>query len=231
MFAASARLFLHRTAAGTTEAPPSSATLAPVEFDPVLVERAREALAAAAILAEGKASSLAPHVKSGKPGTRQPAGDSTSLLDVIAGQFAAARDDEALRLAVFRAEAAIARIRRGPVARPGADPTSTGDDRSFAILTEWEGSPSGEVAAWEGVTIAHVRRLRWQNGREPETGEVVEGRKLTAWATPAERARRACDLKADNPTLSARAIAQLLGVSHVTVLADLRRAVEASDAA
>jgi hypothetical protein len=192
------------------------------EFDPVLIERARAALAAASVVAEAQASKPGGRTRSGKPETRRPTGEREGLLDAIVQAFALAVDDDALRLAIYRAEAAISRVRRGPAVRPDRrGEHRTGDDRSYQLLVDWEGVAAAEVAVWEGVTIAHVRKLRFDNGRDPQTGEVVEGRRLAAWATPQERADRARQLKARDPRLSARAIGQLLGVSHVTVLTDL----------
>jgi hypothetical protein len=149
---------------------------------PDLHQRARDVLAQLAIISEGTATAwdVEGH---GQAGSRAPVSaeqiDSTtagsgppakerSLHDHWAWKFQHAKSDEQLYYYVLLAEEDLATRRRNP--GPAHD-LPTGSQLSDRIGTSR--GPAAEAAARfarHGVTIAHVKKLRRDYRRDPETG-------------------------------------------------------------
>jgi len=75
-----------------------------------------------------------------------------------------------------------------------------------ALLRDWSGHGSGEVAVWLGVPEKWVRRQRTLNGRDPDYGEEREQPELL---------RKVVEMT--NHGASSRTIASIVGKSHITI--------------
>lgn len=187
-----------------------------------LLDRARDVLAKSSAMGEASAMAINPsggkgsEPRIGPPGFL-PSGERSnwSLYESIAYALSTARDEFEFRHAVQRAES---QIRKALVSPPPRSETS--EERTDRWLADHEGIEDRVAADAEGVGIKVMWKVRKDNGRDPKMGRVIEIANLV-WATPAERRRRARELR-DLHDLSARQIALRLGVSHPTILDDLR---------
>jgi hypothetical protein len=185
-----------------------------------LEARGRALLDQARVVLEGPASNYEGSSRSA-PDSRAPAAHGTPSLAVIAQTLHAADQGEGLLRAIHWAELHLYRVRH---ARRESRPADTPERLKARVVREWVGSAPEEVAAFEPCTVAQVCCWRADVGREPLTGRPADGRPpSTAWDTTDERALRVQQLRAAHPHLSSRAIGMMVGTSHVTVLADLRR--------
>lgn len=184
-----------------------------------LDDRARELLDAARVVLEGPTTS---YDSSGRqtPDSRAPTANGQPTLAAVAQRLHDAATGEELLRAIHWGELTIYRLRHARRTSLRREPTSRVRAR---VLRDWVGSPPETVADFEPVTVAQVCTWRAEAQRDPFTGQVVSG-PPAHWRTPEERALVIARLRAEQPHLSARALAMMVGVSHPTVLADLSKA-------
>lgn len=180
--------------------------------------RARALLDQARVILEGPTGNVDGGGR-GVPDSRPPTGTGAPTLERMAQAFQDAGSGEELLRAVQWAEVQLYRVR---YARQSGRP-DTPERLRARVMQGWSGSTPEEVAEFEPVTVAQVSRWRASVGQDPLTGRAADGPPPRTWDTPEERALRVQQLHAAHPHLSVRALGMLVGVSHPTVLADLRR--------
>jgi hypothetical protein len=181
--------------------------------------RARVLLDQARVILDGPASNYEGGTRSA-PGSKAPAPTGTPTLVVIAQTLHEAGEGEGLLRAIHWAEIQLYRVR---YARRQSRPADDPERQRSRVVREWVGSRPEEVAAFEPVSMAQVCRWRADVGRDPLTGRPADHPPSTRWETTEERALMVQRLRAAHPHLSSRALGMMVGASHVTVLADLRR--------
>lgn len=188
-----------------------------------LEARARALLDQARVVLEGPATNYEGGSARAAPGSREPTSAGLPTLGAIAQLLQDAGDGEQLLRAIHWAEIQLYRVR---YARRISAPLDTPERLRARVLREWVGSSPEEVAGLEAVSVVQVCRWRADLGRDPLTGRAAEAPASTIWRTPQERALRVQQLHAAHPHLSVRALGMMVGTSHPTVLADLRRGPE-----
>lgn len=178
-----------------------------------LENRARQLIAKASIVAEGPGADFVPAGKRAYS-DRDPSGHSWSLADAMIQRFAKCDREHELLRAIHWAEAVLERALRSPESVPESEA-----QRDERVLFECEGWQAERVVASEDLTLRQVWSLRIKNGRTASEGLVMEGAAMK-YANKGERVRRAQELAEQG--MSARQIALQFGVSHPTILDDLR---------
>lgn len=181
-------------------------------LDSRLVQRGRQVMAEAAVVAEATTSSPDQAKVSTAPGSTPPSGDNEGLIHRIARLLNAARTDDQLRDAVHRAETDLAAYRRARQVRVA----ETSDERDARIVREYESLTPAEAARMENVSAENIRKVRFMAGRDPSTGRA----KAYGWKSVSERRVLAMQLAQIGRPV--RQIADELGVSHTQIQRDLR---------
>lgn len=177
--------------------------------------RARQIIGIASVVAEAKASSLAPTTTHGAPESSEPTVQGKALQDELVDRWHTCTSDiDAHRFLAF-AHVAVDRVKHGP--RHAAE---TNADFTRRILADYPGVPANEVAIWEHCTVATVRRIRIDNQRHPSTGDPTSIEPVK-WTSIQERRELTADLAAEG--LTTREIARRIGVDQSVITRDLNR--------
>lgn len=185
-----------------------------------LETRARALLDQARVVLEGPTTNYEGGSSRGAPDSKAPVANGRPTLELMAQTLHEAAEGEELLRAIHWAEVQLYRVRYSRKVGRVDSP----ERLKARVLREWTGSAPEEVAALEAVTVAQVTQWRAHMGKDPLTGRAAEAPRDTSWQTTEERALRIQQLHAAHPHLSSRALGMMVGASHVTVLADLRRA-------
>jgi DNA-binding NarL/FixJ family response regulator len=190
----------------------------PENIDIDLLGRAAQILADASIVAEAKAASWgAPTTTHGAPESSAPVSQGMSLYDELRERFEGCTTDAEMQRAIAIASVQLERAKHGPRHAYEADAVFR-----RRVLADYVGIPANEVAAWEQITTATVRKIRTDAKRHPSTGDPI-GLDIEPirWASIDERRARTAELAAAG--LSMREIARRVGVDHSVVSRDLKR--------
>lgn len=190
---------------------------------PELVQKARDLMARASIVAERKASNPNPG-HSGKPTSTPPTGYAETTAQEIHAIFARCETDEDLEDALIDAERELSDIQRTPAANEDEI------DRTRRLIKQGEGKDAEEVAKWEGVNIKEIWTLRRNNNRWPGNGRLMT-RQSDYFRDAEGRREVVARIKSLEPDASHREIAFRLKVSHATINEDVRRLEGLDDAA
>lgn len=191
---------------------------------PELVQKARNLMARASVIAERK-SSNPDKGHAGKPQSSPPTGYAETTVQEIHALFARCETDADLEDALLDAEKELESIQRTP---PAANEDAI--DRKYRLLREGEGKDAVEVAKWEGCSVKEIWALRRENHRKPRDGRSFPKMRSDFYATADQRVALVARIHWEEPDLSKREIALRLRISHTQVKRDLE-AAEANKAA
>jgi hypothetical protein len=182
---------------------------------PELVQKARDLMARASIIAERKSSNPNKGGPANKPTSTPPTGYGSTTVQEIHAMFARCRSDEDLEDALVDAERELADIQRTPAANEDEI------DRRRRLLREGEGKDADEVARWECCPVKEIWAIRRVAGRWPGDGRKMT-RQSDYWADTDGRRVVVSRIKRLEPDLSHREIGFRLKVSHPTINQDVR---------
>lgn len=180
-----------------------------VNLDPI-DQRFKQALLALELVSHVAAAPLSPSTSHSKPGTIEPAGDTTPAVFRIRYLRARAEGNTRQRLTIVRdIEREVATIRHPPKTTIVGE---TEVERRKRIVTATEGSTPKEVEQSSvGVLARTIIKWRKIEGRDPENGKPL----TTGTLTPEARRQRILDLEAAGH--APPEIALMLQVHRMTV--------------
>lgn len=182
---------------------------------PELIEKARNLMARASVVAERKSSN--PNKShAGKPQSTPPTGYEVTTVQEIHAMFARCVTDEDLEGALIDAEKELATVQRTQAANEDEI------DRKARLLREGYGKDAEIVARWEGCDIKEIWALRRGDGRKPRDGTPFPGKRSDYFSDADERAVVVRRIHWEEPDLSQREIAKRLKITHPTVKRDLQ---------
>lgn len=180
-----------------------------------LIQKARNLMARASVVAERKSSNPNPG-HGGKPQSTPPTGYEVTTVQEIHAMFARCVTDQDLEDALIDAEKELATIQRTPAANEDAI------DRKARLLREGWGKDAEEVARWEGCPVREVWELRRDDGKKPRDGTPFPAKRSDYFGTQEERVVVVRRIHWEEPDLSLREIAARLNITHPTVRRDLQ---------
>lgn len=182
----------------------------------LLDQRMRKTLVDLSVISHAPAATLQPSTSHTKPGTIEPAGDTTPAQ--FKQQYLEARAFGSLRerlMIIERCEAEVRSLRHRTIIHVKGETEVERRKRIVKETADWK--PEDVQQSRHGILASTIRKWRKIEGVDPETG-MPRTTKLDA---PARR-QEAWRLHTENPGLSLREIGRLLGGEHPqTVSRDL----------